>query len=116
MNESLLDLDTLIPETKKIKLNGEMYDVLPVKLEDFIVIQKMFLKMKDAKPEEQIDAISEINTALKPVVPDIEKMSLTIEQLFALLNFVYSISSLSDKQTMATTEKKTDSPEPSPTS
>lgn len=106
-----LDLDSILPRKRTIKLNGKNYEVLPATLRDFIVIQQLFLGMQNLK--DNTATMAEINKALVPVVPDIEDMNLTIDQLSALLKFVYSSST---DDTAVSTEKKTDLVEPLPTS
>ncbi len=106
--DEFLDLDAIVPQKKQIKLNGIMHDVLPASLNDFVLIQKVFLKMQSATTADQtFEAIQEVNDVLEPVIPDIKSMRLTMDQLLPVLKFVYTASSV-DKKTMETTEKKTD--------
>lgn len=104
-----LDLDVILPEKRQVKFNGTMHDVLPATLKDFVTIQKLFLDLQKQTPENQYEIVGEINNVLEAVVPDIKQMNLNFEQLFALLKFVYSVSSISDNDTMSTVEKKMES-------
>lgn len=105
MADTIKDLDALAPEPKKVKVNGNIYDIKPARLQDFIAIQKLFLKLKQGDAESGVVALGEMIETLKPIVPDIEEMGLTISQTMALLQFAYQDELTAQPQTE---EKKTD--------
>lgn len=90
-----LDLDQLAPEPKNVKIGGEVIPVFPAKIKNLIAIQKLFLSfqnMGERKAEEQVKAMDNIIDVLRPIVPDIDKVDFTMQQLMALLEFANSQS------------------------
>jgi adenylosuccinate synthase len=103
----ILDLDAILPEPRQVKLNGKTYTILPAKLKDFIAIQKLFLSFQDVgDPTKQVSAIEEITKVLKPIIPNVEEMDVTFEQLLAILQFSYNTAAPKNTGTPGT-EKKT---------
>jgi hypothetical protein len=87
-----LDLDLIAPEIKKVKIGGKLIDVHPVKVKNLIEMQRLFLNLQalNGKPEEQLAAMASIIDVLRPIVPDIDSVDFTMEQLTALLQFASS--------------------------
>jgi hypothetical protein len=87
-----LDLDKLAPEPRKVKLGGKVIDVHPAKVKNLIAIQKLFLSFRstDKAPEEQLKDMDKIIDVLRPIVPDIDSVDFTMEQLTKLLEFANS--------------------------
>lgn len=103
--DETLDLDKLAPKPKTVRLNGKVYEVFPAKMNDFILIEKFWKAYQKDKESKSLEDLREV---LKPVVPDIEEMNLSFEQLGSLMQLVYS-------QVIDTTQKKTEETE-APTS
>jgi hypothetical protein len=100
-----LDLDILAPEKKTVKVNGKLYDINPLKLKDFLTLQRL-LKASAGKSEtEMVNTMGDIFESLKPIVPNIDEMDLTMKQTIALLDFIYKQEELAQAQD---TQKKTE--------
>jgi hypothetical protein len=100
-----LDLDQLLPDPKTVKVNGKVYELKPLKLTDFIVIQKLLASTQGKTDIEMIEVMGDMFTSLRPIVPDIDEMDLTIEQTLALMEFIYKQEQKNQPQA---TEKKTE--------
>lgn len=73
-----LDLDTLSPQPKKIKINGEIIEALPLRVNDIARIETI----KDTND------VSTLLDIVEGFVPEIRKANPTIEQLNALIVFI----------------------------
>ena len=114
MNDTL-DLDVIIPEPRTVKVNGKVYEVLPLKLNEFLALQRILTSIKDRSQEELLELMGKIFDTMRPAVPQIDEMNLTMTQAFALLEFIYKQENV--KQVRTDEEKKTVvSPTPSPSS
>lgn len=108
-----LDLDLLV-ETKKVKLNGKVFDVAPADVRQLVRLTALAERIDgESKDEEALSAFSELLDILNKLVPSLEDESLTIEQAFALIEFINANSLPSDtkeleKQGITTTDKKKD--------
>lgn len=81
----VIDLDKLVPEPKKIKLNGKIIDLYPGKLKTIIKLQRAFsgLQMGNTdKIDDVITILSEIIPALKD--DDMDIPLATLERLVQL--------------------------------
>lgn len=107
-----LDLDQLIPEPKTVKVNGKVYELKPLKLKTLLNLQKILSTAKDKSNEEMLTLMDDMFASLKPIVPDIEEMDLTLPQTLALMDFIYRNEQATQGSEAKTVEKKT---EPSPT-
>lgn len=89
-----LDLDQLAPEPRKVKIDGKIIDVMPLRLKNLIEMQRLFLTANtfEGDAEAQINAMAKIIEVLRPVVPQIDEIDFTLEQLGALLEFAGSTS------------------------
>lgn len=104
MNDNnTLDLDALVPQSKTVKVNGKVYEIKPLKLNDFLNLQMTLRSIKGKSDEEMVDLIAKVFENIKPIVPEIEEMGLTIPQTMALLEFIYK----QEAPVHETTEKKT---------
>lgn len=103
MDNTTLDLDALKPESKTVKVNGKVYEIKPLKLTDFLNLQKTLRNIKGKSEEEMVDLIDNVFENIKPIVPEIEEMGLTIPQTMALLEFIYK----SETPATVVEEKKT---------
>jgi hypothetical protein len=84
MNE--LNLDELLPEPRKVFLNGKEYECKHPTVEQMLRIADLESKLRGVKSA--TEAINLINESIKPIMPEIEDMSLTKEQLFGLISFI----------------------------
>ena len=80
------DLDTILPEVKHVKINGQVIDVNPLRVNDIIKLQKVG------------DDVEKILDALSGVIPKIYEVNPTIEQLQKLVEFVAGTSSDKKKE------------------
>lgn len=110
-----LDLDALLPEPKKIVLHGKSLDVLPLTIGQLIILAKLEAKLMSAKQPDDFKTL--VLDALKPVIPELNDVNFTIDQLKAIQQFVQK-ASLPETKTAKEFEpkKKVDSAEASPTS
>ena len=111
-----LDLDALVPEPKKIKLNGKFFDVLPLTIKQLINLAKLEQKLINIKNEDEVKPL--ILETLKPIIPELNDVDFTYLQLMALLKFAQA-SSLPKENKAAedySPKKKIDSAKESPTS
>ena len=88
--DTILDLDQLAPQPKKVKLGGKIIEVHPPRLKHFIELQKFFISFDGLESKEQLDQLDRLESVLKPIVPDIESVDLTLEQLMKLLEYALS--------------------------
>jgi hypothetical protein len=114
----ILDLDAIAPKAKQVKINGKVYDVFPARFNEFIEIQQLSaLFTGSATTEENMKKLPKIKEMLKGLVPQIDEMNPSWDQLGALFEFIYSKETAGLPQS---TEKKIEvtpaSPPQSPTS
>lgn len=119
-----LDLDALAPEKKTVRLNGESIQVSPPKFKNLISLLKVISKFKSIPQEDsdkQLEAIDELQRQLYPIVPRLkdEDFDIDINQIWGLINFVFSIAQPADKALLKKhgydiadpeAEKKTETP------
>jgi hypothetical protein len=101
----VLDLDVLSPEPKKVKAGGKVYEIKPLRIKDFISLQKILQSTQNKTDNEKIALVGDLMDSIKAVVPDIEKMNLTMQQTMALIEFIYKQELVNHPQV---TEKKTE--------
>lgn len=82
MTNQTIDLDILSPSTKKVKINGIVIDVFPVRVNDLVKFQSL-----------DKNDITSVLDVLKGIIPDIDKANPTVEQLSKLIEFVVGDSS-----------------------
>lgn len=118
----VVDLDKLVPEPKKIKLNGKIIDLYPGKLKTIIRLQRAFTALQKGdteKIDDVINTLSEIVPALKD-----DDMDIPLSTLQTLVQLAYETSmprnneNSQEAKMTVDTEKKTEEAlkEPSPTS
>lgn len=121
MSDEVIDLDSLAPEPKKIKLSGKVIDLYPGKLKTIMKLQKAFGEM--SKGEGSMEEVIEILSVLVPRIKDDDiDISMPVLTKLVALSFEVSmpknIGEASKANMTPTTEKKMEitSDEPSPTS
>jgi hypothetical protein len=97
MNEQILDLDALVPQKARVKLGGEWIEVSPPDVLAILELPALAAKFQQlqtggATTEQSAEAVKEFKKALSTLIPNIEKYSLTTNQLFALLEFIMKIA------------------------
>lgn len=117
----VVDLDKLVPEPKKIKLNGRIIDLYPGKLKTIIKLQRAFTALQKGDiqmMDKVIDALAELIPAIKD-----DDMDISLPTLGALVQLAYESSlppgssNTKDASMTPITEKKGgDLKKPSPTS
>jgi len=112
----ILDLDALLPEPTKIKLHGKLFDCLPLTIEQLIILAKLEENLKTIKKPEDIRPL--IFNALKPIIPGLENLNFTINQLFEIAKFAQKASLPPENKTIKDfdVKKKINSVEESPIS
>jgi hypothetical protein len=73
-----LDLDVLLPESKKIKVNGMIIDANPIRVSDLVKIESI----KDTND------LSKLIDVVSGFVPQIKEANPTLEQLNRLIVFL----------------------------
>lgn len=81
-----LNLDQLLPEKRIIIFNGKEYECKHPTVEQMLRVADLEVQLTKAKSVKE--ALTKINNALKPIVPKIEEIDLTKDQLTALVRFV----------------------------
>lgn len=110
-----LDLDALLPEPFKVKINGRIIEVMQPSLRQLLSLQKVFINLQSALKESDadIDVIQkQLMDAVSDIVPAMKEdaeIDLTIEQLIALMNFIQEKSTPQNvAQTSYSSQKKTE--------
>jgi hypothetical protein len=114
-----LDLDSLIPESKKIKLNNKILEVLPPTVNEFITITRMQMRIKNSSDEaEAMEVFAELPKILKRCIPELGDIELNFSQLMILIGFVLNMATPTDNKALEqmgitpdTTQKKIAEPE-----
>lgn len=104
MTDYDLDLDTLQPEAKKVKINGRIVDVYPPKFKSIIALMKISSSMQEVSGSENLAQVEQdLTNALIPIMPALAEpdMDLSMEQLMKLLDFVMLISTPQDNEELA---------------
>lgn len=113
----VLDLDILIPEPKKVKISGKIIDCYPPKIRQLLSMQMVWDKIKSADSSEAEQLLIDVLAPIVPAIKDDKDLDFTIDQLTTLLQYAQNIAIPDNLKTnVVTTEKKTASPKPSPTS
>lgn len=110
MNE-IVDLDKLVPEPKKIKLNGRVIDLFPGKLKTIIKLQRAFTGLQKGE-QDKLDEVINVLSEIIPAIKD-DDMDIPLPTLKVLVQLAYESALPEDtkKTTEAemtpTTQKKT---------
>lgn len=86
----VLDLDALLPEAKKVKLNGKVFDVYPATIRQLLRIQSIGQDISTGKltgPEAE-DLLINALSSIIPVLKEDTSVDLNIAQMVALIDFV----------------------------
>lgn len=89
-----LDLDALLPESRKIKLKGVEYECLPVTIEQLIKLAKLMNRLKTVKNDDEIKPL--ILKTLQPIVPELKDVNLTVGQLLKLVEFAQEVQAVKE--------------------
>lgn len=116
----MLDLDILAPEPKKIKIKGRIIDCYPPTIRQLLNIQKVVdsIQSQTTSADEALDKLEDALAAIIPALKTDTDIDLTIPQFYALINFLQTdaIPETASQAQAYPVQKKTASPEPSPTS
>lgn len=124
-----LDLDALDPKPKQVKLGGKLFEVYPPKLGAIIALTRLMKELQDVgeDTEKALVAIESIRKAVEPIIPGLKDethLDLSIDQVSALLEFVFKMATPPEAQELekkgiepgSTEKKSSDIAESSPTS
>jgi len=93
-----LDLDKLEPQPKQIVLGGKTYDLFPPKVRTILEIERFFVEARtNATPKETLERAVLICKNLIPAMKNDETIDLSIEQVLAIINYVYGMGSSDEK-------------------
>lgn len=81
-----LNLDELLPEERTVTINGKEYECKHPTLEQLLRVADLEVQLQAIKTVEE--AVEKINKTLETIVPKISEVSLTKEQLIALIRFI----------------------------
>lgn len=102
-----LDLDTLTRGPKKVKLNGKVIEVSPPDVGELFGLAKMGKKFEQIKAgkgkisdKQALDAYDEMKEGFIRLIPELQGMKVTIDQLFALLKLINEMAIPSDVSAM----------------
>lgn len=115
MNDDILDLDAVAPQSTFVKLKGKRVEVLPPEFNNLVNLMKTFQVLQVSKGfEAQADAMLKLQEGLCKIVPALAEpnMDLSIEQMMVLFDYIQKMSApkenkLADEQ-IDITEKKTE--------
>lgn len=100
-----LDLDYIQPEAKHVKLNGKLLEVYPPKLKNIVVISKMARELSDETKtiEEKVQVFESLKQVLAGIMPAFKEddVDVTLEQMIALIEFIFSLATPEDKEELA---------------
>lgn len=90
----ILDLNNLIPEAVKIKIDEEELELQPPTLRTLMAINKLSLKASDEEtPADMVDQIqNDLKAELVRICPGLDKHELNTNQLLALATKVAEMS------------------------
>lgn len=86
----VFDLDALLPEPKKIKIQGKIIDANPPTVRQILHIQKVMAEIKDQNLSGE-EAEEKLIDVLSVIVPEMKKdknLDFTLEQLLALITYL----------------------------
>lgn len=115
----LYDLDSLMPPSKKIKINGKILEIKPAKIKEYIKIVKLESRLNNTDDPDQVQKV--IVETLAPVIPGIvgDDVDFTVGQIRELIKIAIEISVPQQAETSKEYQdpkKKIASPVESPTS
>lgn len=87
----VLDLDALQPQSKSVKFNDKIIEVQPPKTGDLLRLSQIGAKMQEAAnlPAEELDkVVSDLEAAIKKMIPELADATLVSGQLMSLLTLV----------------------------
>lgn len=99
-----LDLDALLPEPAEVKIGGVTYNLMPVKMSDLVFLSKILVTVDKADNDQ---AISNALEAFKNYLPkfiegfDPVKNDITLQQAFALIQFIFDVSAPPEAKKMS---------------
>lgn len=107
--EEILDLDKIIPESKKVKLNGKTLTVYPPTIRQLLKIQRVGQDIQ-ARIIIGLEAETKLIEALSSVIPALKEDDGSIDfnqaQLIALVQFVQSTAIPQDATVVGVVVKK----------
>jgi len=90
----VIDLDELIPQTQRIKLDGKEHDVVPPSVEMYLKVMKARQRMKNADTEiEHIEQAIELIVLAVPTISRDRLVRLQIQPLNRLADIVMEMMS-----------------------
>lgn len=96
---TVLDLDALVPQGRKIKFGGEEIEVQPPRTQHVLRLGFLGQKMGDMSqlPENELDElVSDLEKEIKKCIPQLEGKDLTAAQLMQLLNLIVEMGMPTD--------------------
>lgn len=92
-----LDLDALEPESRTIKVSGQILEVRPPKmvtLTKLLKLARKFDEVDESNEDEVVAAVEEIRTALEPMIPGIKNpgIDFSLTQLMGLFRFIQDMA------------------------
>ena len=119
VNEFELDLDSLAPQSKYIKLKGETLEVFPPTVKLLLELFAAQKKLRDAnEPNEVTAGLESVKNVLVNIMPALKRpdIDLSFGQMSGLIEFVLGMATPDDAKvlkehgiTPAQAEKKTES-------
>lgn len=110
----LLDLDALLPEPKKIKINGKIIECHPPTIRQLLAIQKAADASTGANvdPQEAVERLEEALSAIVPAIKEDKSIDFTLNQFYSLIKFLQedAIPDAAKEAKSYPVQKKTDSP------
>lgn len=115
----VLDLDALVPQTLKVKIGDETFDVPPPSLQDILKLGALSQRMSKFDPDNMdvgAEMVAELTEQVYACAPALKGRNLNMAQLLGLVRALTELSTPPDIKELAdqgisvdTGEKKTES-------
>lgn len=85
-----LDLDSIVPEPKRILIKGNIVEAYPPSLEDFIILSRLQSRLlKSSSEEESMVVFDDLRKVILTCLPSLEnELKLEITQVIVLTKFL----------------------------
>ena len=96
-NKIDLDLDAIKGKSKWVKLRGKAIEVPPISLDDLFELQIVLsefesLDSESLEPQEALDALKEFRDQIADLIPDLNGVKCSLEQLMAIVELAFESS------------------------
>lgn len=85
-----MDLDVLLPKPKKVRLNGQIYDVNPPRVKDLIKLTRLAGELQSSSDESVDDRLTAMVDLLGNIMPGLKEdnVDISFTQVLGLFTFI----------------------------